>query len=165
MIRKQKKNITGVCPLPSDREMIRKVTQEITFQYLQMIFFPSFRMFFLHSLLLVVVRLQSYKMPAKSVFFMFWLKITENKTKKKWEKQCYVVVVVIFFNFGTQADWIPQGRWFLGNLLWPIHQSKITTIAPAPILNGTIHWDWANFFKEKKTIEEKSTQEIRHELF
>lgn len=47
--------------------------------------------------------------------------------------------VLLFF----EHDWIPQGRWFLGNLLWPIHQKSHSTTSHRSVTNDA-HQYWTH---------------------
>lgn len=131
---------------------IGKATQEITFQYLQMIFFTSFRtLFFFMDF--CCWSLQSYKMHTKSVNVLIENHGKQNKTK--WETMlccCYYFLSLIsarkLIEFRKVDDFwaICCGPSIIRN---HINCSSSTNIEHGQFeLNGL--WDWFNVAKEKE---------------
>lgn len=78
-----------------------------------------------HSFWFVVVSVTIVQNAREiSLFCVLIEKHGKHNEKKSETMLCFYCGCWCFSHFGTQADSIPQGRWFLGNLLWPIHHRE-----------------------------------------
>lgn len=104
-----------------------------------LLFINSFTFFFLLFGLLLF-RLQSYEMHTKSVYFVFWLKSTENTTKRN-PKQCCVFAVAVGVSLISARKLIEFRKvddfWAICCGPSNIRNCNINC-TPSPILNGQL---------------------------